>query len=133
MPFFLTLGIIDTKSDPTVDLIKKELARATTIKREAPIVSGDADDVAIDVDVNVGVDIGDVGAPANSFFIRSTVGSDFVSILVLILVMLVLKVVVSMLMMLVVYMVDSPLSVDIPHRLLLLLVYVLHHQYQHQY
>uniref|UniRef100_M0ZQD0 Uncharacterized protein n=1 Tax=Solanum tuberosum TaxID=4113 RepID=M0ZQD0_SOLTU len=62
MSFFLTLGIIDTKSDPTVDLIKKELAGATTIKRETPIVSGDADDVAIDVDVNVIVDIGDVGA-----------------------------------------------------------------------
>ncbi|KAH0751490.1 hypothetical protein KY290_004711 [Solanum tuberosum] len=62
MSFFLTLEIIDTKSDPTVDLIKKELAGATTIKREALIVSGDADDVAIDVDVNVGVDIGDVGA-----------------------------------------------------------------------
>ncbi|KAH0712022.1 hypothetical protein KY289_007981 [Solanum tuberosum] len=60
MSFFLTLGIIDTKSNPTVDLIKKELAGATTIKREAPIVSGDADDVAIDVDANV--DIGDVGA-----------------------------------------------------------------------
>ncbi|KAH0659568.1 hypothetical protein KY289_028316 [Solanum tuberosum] len=64
MPFFLTLGIIDTKSDPTVDLIKKELAGATTIRREAPIVSGDADDVAldVDVDVNIGVDIGDAGA-----------------------------------------------------------------------
>ncbi|KAH0777779.1 hypothetical protein KY290_009190 [Solanum tuberosum] len=49
MPFFLTLGIIDTKSNPTVDLIKKELAGATTIKRETPIVSSDADDVAIDV------------------------------------------------------------------------------------
>ncbi|KAH0672382.1 hypothetical protein KY290_024623 [Solanum tuberosum] len=32
MSFFLTLGIIDTKSDPTVDLIKKELAGATTSK-----------------------------------------------------------------------------------------------------
>ncbi|KAH0746449.1 hypothetical protein KY285_008106 [Solanum tuberosum] len=64
MSFFLTLGIIDTKSDPTVDLIKKELAGATTIRREAPIVSGDADDVIldVDVDVNIGVDIGDAGA-----------------------------------------------------------------------
>ncbi|KAH0658941.1 hypothetical protein KY285_027490 [Solanum tuberosum] len=64
MPFFLTLGIIDTKSDPTVDLIKKELVGATTIRREAPIVSGDADDVAldVDVDVNIGVDFGDAGA-----------------------------------------------------------------------
>ncbi|KAH0744064.1 hypothetical protein KY290_032057 [Solanum tuberosum] len=66
MPFFLTLGIIDTKSDPTLDLIKKELAGATTITRETLIVPGDADDVAInvgdDADVNVGVDIGDVGA-----------------------------------------------------------------------
>ncbi|KAG5592704.1 hypothetical protein H5410_043218 [Solanum commersonii] len=64
MPFFLTLGIIDTKSNPTVDLIKKELAGATTIRREALIVSGDADDVAldVDVDVNIGVDIGDAGA-----------------------------------------------------------------------
>ncbi|KAH0634642.1 hypothetical protein KY290_038108 [Solanum tuberosum] len=66
MSFFLTLGIIDTKSDPTLDLTKKELAEATTIKREALIVPGDADDVAInvgdDADVNVGVDIGDVGA-----------------------------------------------------------------------
>ncbi|KAH0666400.1 hypothetical protein KY285_027606 [Solanum tuberosum] len=66
MPFFLTSEIIDTKSDPTVDLIKKELVGATTIKREAHIVSGDANDVAIDVgvdvDVNVGVDIGDAGA-----------------------------------------------------------------------
>ncbi|WMV20890.1 hypothetical protein MTR67_014275 [Solanum verrucosum] len=60
MLFFLTLEIIDTKSDPTVDLIKEELAEATTIKREAPIVSGDADNVAIDV--GVGVDIGDAGA-----------------------------------------------------------------------
>ncbi|KAH0765090.1 hypothetical protein KY285_000961 [Solanum tuberosum] len=45
---------------------KKELAGATTIKREALIVPGDADDGAInvgdDADVNVGVDIGDVGA-----------------------------------------------------------------------
>ncbi|XP_015169697.1 uncharacterized protein [Solanum tuberosum] len=64
MPFFLTLGIIDTKSDPTVDLIKKELTGATTIRKEAPIVSGDADDLALDVDVdaNIGVDIGDAGA-----------------------------------------------------------------------
>ncbi|KAH0673934.1 hypothetical protein KY290_026183 [Solanum tuberosum] len=62
MPFFLTLEIIDTKSDPIVDLIKKELAGATTIKREAPIVSGDADDVVIDVGVDVDVNIGDVGA-----------------------------------------------------------------------
>ncbi|KAH0688968.1 hypothetical protein KY289_016326 [Solanum tuberosum] len=62
MSFFLTLRIIDTKSDSTVDLIKKELDGATTIKREATIVSGDANDVAIDVDVNVGVGIGDVGA-----------------------------------------------------------------------
>ncbi|KAH0650762.1 hypothetical protein KY289_031003 [Solanum tuberosum] len=58
MSFFLTLEIIDTKSDPTVNLIKKELAGATTIKREAPIASGDVDDVAIDV----GVDIGDTCA-----------------------------------------------------------------------
>ncbi|WMV44189.1 hypothetical protein MTR67_037574 [Solanum verrucosum] len=64
MPFFLTLEIIDTKSDPIVDLIKKALAGATTIRSEAPIVSGDADDVALDVnvDVNIDVDIGDVGA-----------------------------------------------------------------------
>ncbi|KAG5601714.1 hypothetical protein H5410_033084 [Solanum commersonii] len=64
MPFFLTLGIIDIKSEPTVDLIKKELAGAITIRREAPIVSGDADDVAldVDVDVNIGVDICDAGA-----------------------------------------------------------------------
>ncbi|KAH0712709.1 hypothetical protein KY289_008668 [Solanum tuberosum] len=63
MPFFLTLEIIDTKSDPIVDLIKKELTGATTIRREAPIVSGDADDVAldVDVDVNIGIDIGDAG------------------------------------------------------------------------
>ncbi|WMV59496.1 hypothetical protein MTR67_052881 [Solanum verrucosum] len=62
MSFFLTLGIIDKKSDPTVDLIKKELVRATTIRREAHIVSGD--DIALDVDVgvNIGVDIGDAGA-----------------------------------------------------------------------
>ncbi|KAG5596512.1 hypothetical protein H5410_037744 [Solanum commersonii] len=58
MSFFLTLGIIDTKSDPTMNLIKKELVGSTTIKKEAPIISGDADNVAIDV----GVDIGDVGA-----------------------------------------------------------------------
>ncbi|KAH0730698.1 hypothetical protein KY285_001610 [Solanum tuberosum] len=59
------LGIINTKSDPTVDLIKKkELAGTTTIKREAPIVSGDTNDVAldVDVDVNIGVDIGYAGA-----------------------------------------------------------------------
>uniref|UniRef100_M1BNP0 Uncharacterized protein n=1 Tax=Solanum tuberosum TaxID=4113 RepID=M1BNP0_SOLTU len=65
MPFFLTLGIINTKSDPTVDMIKKVMAGATTIKREALIVPGDADDIAInvgdDADVNVGIDIGDVG------------------------------------------------------------------------
>ncbi|KAH0682914.1 hypothetical protein KY289_020666 [Solanum tuberosum] len=45
---------------------KKELVGATTIKREALIVPGDADDGAInvgdDADVNVGVDIGDIGA-----------------------------------------------------------------------
>uniref|UniRef100_M1BGN0 Uncharacterized protein n=1 Tax=Solanum tuberosum TaxID=4113 RepID=M1BGN0_SOLTU len=58
MSFFLTLGIINTKSDPTVSLIKKELAGSTTIKSEAHIASSDADDVAIDV----GVDIGDAGA-----------------------------------------------------------------------
>ncbi|KAH0670092.1 hypothetical protein KY289_024585 [Solanum tuberosum] len=62
MLFFLTKGIIDTKSNPTVDLIKKELAGATTIKREAPIVSSNADNVAIDVGVNVDVNIGDTGA-----------------------------------------------------------------------
>ncbi|KAG5601872.1 hypothetical protein H5410_033242 [Solanum commersonii] len=49
-----------------LNLIKKELVGATTIKRDAHIVSSDADDVAIDVgvdvDVNVGVDIGDPGA-----------------------------------------------------------------------
>ncbi|KAG5586919.1 hypothetical protein H5410_047353 [Solanum commersonii] len=58
------------KSDPTVDLIKRELPGAIAIKREAP--TGDADDVAtdvgvdvgvdVDVDVNTVVDIGDVGA-----------------------------------------------------------------------
>ncbi|KAH0689196.1 hypothetical protein KY289_016554 [Solanum tuberosum] len=62
MSFFLTLGIIDTKSYPTVNLIKKELAGATTIKRKAPIVSSDADDVAIDVGFDVDVNIDDVGA-----------------------------------------------------------------------
>ncbi|WMV33629.1 hypothetical protein MTR67_027014 [Solanum verrucosum] len=62
MSFFLTQGIIDTKSNPTVDLIKKELVGATTIKREAPIISSDADDVAIDVGVDVDVNIGDAGA-----------------------------------------------------------------------
>uniref|UniRef100_A0A3Q7EVL8 Uncharacterized protein n=1 Tax=Solanum lycopersicum TaxID=4081 RepID=A0A3Q7EVL8_SOLLC len=57
------------KSDPIVDLIRKELARITTIKREAFIIPGDVDDVSInvgvDLDVDVGVDvdvdIGDVG------------------------------------------------------------------------
>ncbi|KAH0753935.1 hypothetical protein KY290_024205 [Solanum tuberosum] len=41
-----------------------ELAGATTIKRETLIVSGDTDDVAldVDVDVNICVDIGDAGA-----------------------------------------------------------------------
>ncbi|KAH0761255.1 hypothetical protein KY290_017328 [Solanum tuberosum] len=62
MSFFLTLGIIDTKSYPTVNLIKKELAGATTIKRKAPIVSSDADDVAIDVGFDVDVNIDDAGA-----------------------------------------------------------------------
>ncbi|KAG5617242.1 hypothetical protein H5410_017066 [Solanum commersonii] len=66
MPFFLTLGIIDTKSDPTVNLIKTELAGATTIKREAPIVSSDVDDVAIDVGFDVDVNIGDAGAKSGS-------------------------------------------------------------------
>ncbi|WMV21235.1 hypothetical protein MTR67_014620 [Solanum verrucosum] len=60
------IGIIDTKSDPTVDLIKRELPRVIAIKREAPTVFGDADDAAtdvgVDVDVNIGVDIGDDGA-----------------------------------------------------------------------
>ncbi|KAG5591305.1 hypothetical protein H5410_041819 [Solanum commersonii] len=60
IPFFLTLGIIDTKSDPTVDLIKKELVGATTIRREALIVSGDADDVALDVDVDYVDDVGGI-------------------------------------------------------------------------
>ncbi|KAG5597875.1 hypothetical protein H5410_039107, partial [Solanum commersonii] len=44
---------------------KKELAEATMIKKETPVVSGDADDIAIDVDANVGVDIGDVGAKSD--------------------------------------------------------------------
>ncbi|KAG5619670.1 hypothetical protein H5410_004888 [Solanum commersonii] len=65
MSFFLTLGIIDTKSDSTGNMIKRELDGATTIKREALIAPGDDDDVAInvgdDADVNVGVDISDVG------------------------------------------------------------------------
>ncbi|KAG5626438.1 hypothetical protein H5410_011656, partial [Solanum commersonii] len=39
-----------------------ELAGATIIKREALVVPGNANDVAINIDVNVGVDIGDVGA-----------------------------------------------------------------------
>ncbi|KAH0659331.1 hypothetical protein KY289_028079 [Solanum tuberosum] len=44
--------------DPPHDIVK--LVGATTIKREAHIVSGNADDVAlgVDVDVNIGVDIG---------------------------------------------------------------------------
>ncbi|KAM3236123.1 hypothetical protein P3L10_016160 [Capsicum annuum] len=33
MTFFLTLGLIDTKKDPTVELIKKELDRAISIRR----------------------------------------------------------------------------------------------------
>ncbi|KAG5628330.1 hypothetical protein H5410_000047 [Solanum commersonii] len=50
------------KSDPTVDLIKRELPGAIAIKREAP--TGGADDVATDVgvDVDVNVNIGDAGA-----------------------------------------------------------------------
>ncbi|KAH0658109.1 hypothetical protein KY289_026857 [Solanum tuberosum] len=54
------------KSDPTVDLIKRELLGTIGIKRETP--TGGADDVAtdvgidVDVDVNIGVDISDVGA-----------------------------------------------------------------------
>ncbi len=31
---FLTLGLVDTKEDPTVELIKKELDGATSIRRE---------------------------------------------------------------------------------------------------
>ncbi|KAG5606031.1 hypothetical protein H5410_027523 [Solanum commersonii] len=88
MSFFLTLEIIDTKLDRTLDLIKKELARATTIKREALILPGDADDVAInvsdDIDVNVRVDIGDVGAKNGGEHVNDVGG---------------------------IYMVDSPLSV----------------------
>ncbi|KAM3356229.1 hypothetical protein P3S68_022943 [Capsicum galapagoense] len=34
MTYFLTLGLVNTKEDPTVELIKKELAGATSIKRE---------------------------------------------------------------------------------------------------
>ncbi|WMV29131.1 hypothetical protein MTR67_022516 [Solanum verrucosum] len=76
MSFFLTLGIIDTKSNPTVDLIKKELARATTIKMEALIVPGDADDVAINIgdDVNVGIDIDDVGAKSGGEHVNDVGG-----------------------------------------------------------
>ncbi|KAG5619909.1 hypothetical protein H5410_005127 [Solanum commersonii] len=50
------------KSDPTVDLIKRELPGAIAVKREAP--TGGADDVAtyVGVDVDVDVKIGDVGA-----------------------------------------------------------------------
>ena len=33
MTSFLTLGLVDTKEDPTVELIKKELAKATIIRR----------------------------------------------------------------------------------------------------
>ncbi|KAM3236036.1 hypothetical protein P3L10_016073 [Capsicum annuum] len=33
MTFFLTLGLVDTKEDPTVELIKKELDGATSIRR----------------------------------------------------------------------------------------------------
>ena len=33
MTSFLTLGLVDTKEDPTVELIKKELAGATAIRR----------------------------------------------------------------------------------------------------
>ena len=50
------------KSDPTMDLIKRELPGAIAIKREAPIGADDvATDVGVDVnvDVNIGVDIGD--------------------------------------------------------------------------
>ncbi|KAH0783095.1 hypothetical protein KY290_002693 [Solanum tuberosum] len=77
MPFFLILEIIDTKSDPIVYLIKKELAGATTIRREAPIVSGDADDVAlyVDVDVNIGVDIGDAGVKSGGEHVDDVGGS----------------------------------------------------------
>ncbi|KAF3634319.1 hypothetical protein FXO37_26560 [Capsicum annuum] len=35
MPSFLTLGIVERKPDPKKDLIKRELAEETTIKREA--------------------------------------------------------------------------------------------------
>ncbi|TMX02264.1 hypothetical protein EJD97_022210, partial [Solanum chilense] len=71
IPFFNSRN--HKKSDPIVDLIRKELARVTTIKREAFIIPRDVDDVAInvgvdldvdvgvDVDVNVDVDIVDVG------------------------------------------------------------------------
>ncbi|KAH0749362.1 hypothetical protein KY290_028594 [Solanum tuberosum] len=78
MPFFLTPEIIDTKSDPSVDLIKNELVGATMIKREEPIVSGNADDVEIDVgvdvDVNVGVDIGDAAAKSGGEHVNDVGG-----------------------------------------------------------
>ena len=32
MAFFLTLGLVDTKEDPTVELIKKVLVGATSIR-----------------------------------------------------------------------------------------------------
>ncbi|KAH0753936.1 hypothetical protein KY290_024206 [Solanum tuberosum] len=54
----------EKKISKSVKVGKKELAGATTIKRETLIVSGDTDDVAldVDVDVNICVDIGDAGA-----------------------------------------------------------------------
>ena len=65
MPAFLTLGIVQTKPDPKVDLIKKELGGATTIKRETPkegqiVLAEPAIEVFGDAatDLGVGVNVG---------------------------------------------------------------------------
>ncbi|KAH0773958.1 hypothetical protein KY290_011095 [Solanum tuberosum] len=76
IPFFLTLGIIDKKSNLTVDLIKKELAGGTTIRREAHIVSGDDVALDVDVDVNIGVDIGDAGAKSDGDMLMMLVNKE---------------------------------------------------------
>ncbi|KAK4706861.1 hypothetical protein R3W88_033578 [Solanum pinnatisectum] len=66
MPSLITLGLIETLFDPVVDIVKRELFGATTIKRarvddQLVVFSEDMFDVAVRAGVNIGigVDVGD--------------------------------------------------------------------------
>ncbi|KAF3640618.1 hypothetical protein FXO38_22066 [Capsicum annuum] len=127
MPAFLTPKIVCTKSNPSVDLIKNELAGATTINREAyrkgqpiltdPIVEffGDTTtDLGVGINICIDGGIGDAGVRDGNEHIDDTYEIFLKKILTMMMVILVVD------------MVDSPLLVGIPP---LLVPFLAHVQY----